>query len=175
MTQRHSLCATCLIVEYGDVKREEPHRFPTALKVAPGATERPAPRDSPGCPPWPVHLPERPQVALARYMQILSVDLRKQLDGRAINIHHSFLPGFKGARPYGRAYDRGVKLVGATAHYVTPDPDEGPIIEQDVVRVDHSHDPDELVTTAAMSRPRCSPAPSGGTARAVCRPTGTAQ
>ncbi|MER6977468.1 formyltetrahydrofolate deformylase [Streptomyces carpinensis] len=85
-------------------------------------------------------------VVLARYMQILSDDLCKRLDGRAINIHHSFLPSFKGARPYLQAHQRGVKLVGATAHYVTPDLDEGPIIEQDVVRVDHSHDPDELVT-----------------------------
>ncbi|MFG2030576.1 formyltetrahydrofolate deformylase [Streptomyces sp. NPDC048825] len=85
-------------------------------------------------------------VVLARYMQILSDDLCKRLEGRAINIHHSFLPSFKGARPYLQAHQRGVKLVGATAHYVTPDLDEGPIIEQDVVRVDHSHDPDELVT-----------------------------
>ncbi|MGP3991855.1 formyltetrahydrofolate deformylase [Streptomyces sp. 3N207] len=85
-------------------------------------------------------------VVLARYMQILSDDLCKHLDGRAINIHHSFLPSFKGARPYVQAHVRGVKLVGATAHYVTPDLDEGPIIEQDVVRVNHSHDPDELVT-----------------------------
>jgi formyltetrahydrofolate deformylase len=85
-------------------------------------------------------------VVLARYMQVLSDDLCKQLDGRAINIHHSFLPSFKGARPYNQAYDRGVKLVGATAHYVTPELDEGQIIEQDVVRVDHSLDPDELVT-----------------------------
>jgi formyltetrahydrofolate deformylase len=78
-------------------------------------------------------------------MQILSDDACKRLDGRAINIHHSFLPGFKGARPYHQAHERGVKLVGATAHYVTPDLDEGPIIEQDVIRVDHSLDPDELV------------------------------
>ncbi|MEW2404346.1 formyltetrahydrofolate deformylase [Streptomyces sp. NPDC046862] len=85
-------------------------------------------------------------VILARYMQILSDDLCKQLDGRAINIHHSFLPSFKGARPYAQAHRRGVKLVGATAHYVTPDLDEGPIIEQGVVRVDHSRDPDELAT-----------------------------
>ncbi|CAL9283988.1 formyltetrahydrofolate deformylase [Streptomyces olindensis] len=85
-------------------------------------------------------------VVLARYMQILSDDLCKQLDGKAINIHHSFLPSFKGARPYVQAHERGVKLVGATAHYVTPDLDEGPIIEQDVVRVDHSRTPDELVT-----------------------------
>ncbi|AZM58456.1 MULTISPECIES: formyltetrahydrofolate deformylase [unclassified Streptomyces] len=85
-------------------------------------------------------------VVLARYMQILSDDLCKQLEGRAINIHHSFLPSFKGARPYDQAHARGVKLVGATAHYVTPDLDEGQIIEQDVVRVDHSLDPGELVT-----------------------------
>lgn len=84
-------------------------------------------------------------VVLARYMQILSDDLCKGLEGHAINIHHSFLPGFKGARPYGQAYERGVKLVGATAHYVTSDLDEGQIIEQDVVRVDHSLDPDDLV------------------------------
>jgi formyltetrahydrofolate deformylase len=76
-------------------------------------------------------------VILARYMQILSDDLCKQLEGRAINIHHSILPSFKGARPYFQAYDRGVKLVGATAHYVTADLDEGPIIEQTVERVDH--------------------------------------
>jgi formyltetrahydrofolate deformylase len=85
-------------------------------------------------------------VVLARYMQVLSNDLCTQLRGRAINIHHSFLPGFKGAKPYHQAYDRGVKLVGATAHYVTPDLDEGPIIEQEVFRVDHSLDPDALVT-----------------------------
>lgn len=85
-------------------------------------------------------------VVLARYMQVLSNDLCTSLQGRAINIHHSFLPGFKGAKPYHQAYDRGVKLVGATAHYVTPDLDEGPIIEQEVFRVDHSLDPDALVT-----------------------------
>jgi formyltetrahydrofolate deformylase len=77
-------------------------------------------------------------VVLARYMQILSGDLCKYLDGRAINIHHSMLPSFKGARPYHQAHDRGVKLIGATAHYVTPDLDEGPIIEQNVERVDHT-------------------------------------
>ncbi|HEY0888326.1 MAG TPA: formyltetrahydrofolate deformylase [Nocardioides sp.] len=76
-------------------------------------------------------------VVLARYMQILSDDLCQRLAGRAINIHHSFLPSFKGAKPYHQAFDRGVKLVGATAHYVTGDLDEGPIIEQDVLRVDH--------------------------------------
>lgn len=77
-------------------------------------------------------------VVLARYMQILSDGLCRKLEGRAINIHHSILPSFKGARPYHQAYDRGVKLVGATAHYVTADLDEGPIIEQEVARVDHS-------------------------------------
>jgi len=83
-------------------------------------------------------------VVLARYMQILSNDLCKQLAGRAINIHHSFLPSFKGAKPYYQAHDRGVKLIGATAHYVTADLDEGPIIEQDVARVDHSKTVDDL-------------------------------
>jgi formyltetrahydrofolate deformylase len=85
-------------------------------------------------------------VVLARYMQVLSDGLCGELSGRAINIHHSFLPGFKGAKPYHQAYERGVKLVGATAHYVTGDLDEGPIIEQEVFRVDHSVDPDSLVT-----------------------------
>jgi formyltetrahydrofolate deformylase len=83
-------------------------------------------------------------VVLARYMQVLPDEVCKHLEGRAINIHHSFLPSFKGARPYHQAHDRGVKLVGATAHYVTPDLDEGPIIEQDVVRVDHALDPEDL-------------------------------
>jgi formyltetrahydrofolate deformylase len=77
-------------------------------------------------------------VVLARYMQVLSDDLCRKLSGKAINIHHSFLPSFKGAKPYYQAHDRGVKLIGATAHYVTADLDEGPIIEQDVARVDHS-------------------------------------
>ncbi|MEQ0562068.1 formyltetrahydrofolate deformylase [Amycolatopsis sp. NEAU-NG30] len=85
-------------------------------------------------------------VVLARYMQVLSDALCRKLEGRAINIHHSFLPGFKGAKPYHQAYDRGVKYVGATAHYVTPDLDEGPIIEQEVQRVDHTYSPRELVT-----------------------------
>ncbi|MBT8163546.1 MULTISPECIES: formyltetrahydrofolate deformylase [Arthrobacter] len=85
-------------------------------------------------------------VVLARYMQVLSDGLCRKLEGRAINIHHSFLPGFKGARPYHQAYDRGVKLVGATAHYVTADLDEGPIIEQEVIRVDHSYGPTALST-----------------------------
>ena len=83
-------------------------------------------------------------VVLARYMQILSNDMCKSLAGRAINIHHSFLPSFKGAKPYYQAHDRGVKLIGATAHYVTADLDEGPIIEQDVARVDHSDTVDDL-------------------------------
>jgi formyltetrahydrofolate deformylase len=85
-------------------------------------------------------------VVLARYMQVLSNDLCRALDGRAINIHHSFLPSFKGAKPYHQAYDRGVKLIGATAHYVTSDLDEGPIIDQDVARADHSLAPDDLVS-----------------------------
>lgn len=84
-------------------------------------------------------------VVLARYMQILSDDLCRTLAGRVINIHHSFLPSFKGARPYAQAHDRGVKLIGATAHYVTGDLDEGPIIEQDVERVDHTRTVDDLV------------------------------
>ncbi|CAG2293283.1 MULTISPECIES: formyltetrahydrofolate deformylase [Burkholderia] len=83
-------------------------------------------------------------VVLARYMQILSPNMCAQLAGRAINIHHSFLPSFKGAKPYYQAFDRGVKLIGATAHYVTTDLDEGPIIEQEVERVDHSMTPDQL-------------------------------
>ena len=86
-------------------------------------------------------------VVLARYMQILSDDLCRHLSGRAINIHHSFLPSFKGAKPYHKAFDRGVKLIGATAHYVTGDLDEGPIIEQDVTRVDHTLSPDQLVAS----------------------------
>jgi formyltetrahydrofolate deformylase len=84
-------------------------------------------------------------VVLARYMQILSPALCEALSGRIINIHHSFLPGFKGANPYKQAHERGVKLIGATAHFVTSDLDEGPIIEQNVVRVDHSRTPAELV------------------------------
>jgi len=84
-------------------------------------------------------------VVLARYMQILSPELCAALEGRIINIHHSFLPGFKGANPYRQAHQRGVKLIGATAHFVTSDLDEGPIIEQNVVRVDHSRSPAELV------------------------------
>ncbi|MDS4021588.1 MAG: formyltetrahydrofolate deformylase [Candidatus Competibacter sp.] len=88
-------------------------------------------------------------VVLARYMQILSPELCQALAGRAINIHHSFLPGFKGAKPYHQAYARGVKLIGATAHFVTANLDEGPIIEQEVERVDHAHTPEQL---AAVGR-----------------------
>jgi len=84
-------------------------------------------------------------VVLARYMQILSDGLSAKLVGRCINIHHSFLPGFKGAKPYHQAHERGVKLIGATAHYVTSDLDEGPIIEQDVERISHRDTPDDLV------------------------------
>ena len=84
-------------------------------------------------------------VVLARYMQILSDDLAATFAGRCINIHHSFLPGFKGAKPYHQAHERGVKLIGATAHYVTGDLDEGPIIEQDVERISHADSPDCLV------------------------------
>jgi formyltetrahydrofolate deformylase len=88
-------------------------------------------------------------VVLARYMQVLSARLCDQLPGRIINIHHSFLPSFRGARPYQQAYDRGVKLIGATAHYVTADLDEGPIIEQETARVDHTLTPQQL---AAVGR-----------------------
>ena len=84
-------------------------------------------------------------VVLARYMQVLSNDFAAYLSGRCINIHHSFLPGFKGARPYHQAFERGVKLIGATAHYVTADLDEGPIIEQDVERITHADMPDNLI------------------------------
>jgi formyltetrahydrofolate deformylase len=97
-------------------------------------------------------------VVLARYMQILSNNLCVELAGKAINIHHSFLPGFKGARPYYQAYDRGVKLIGATAHYVTSDLDEGPIIEQSVQPVDHTMGPEKLTAagrdteTVALAR-----------------------
>jgi formyltetrahydrofolate deformylase len=83
-------------------------------------------------------------IVLARYMQVLSGEVCKRVEGRMINIHHSFLPSFKGAKPYHQAHARGVKLIGATAHYVTPDLDEGPIIEQDVIRVDHTLAPERL-------------------------------
>ncbi|GGH06588.1 formyltetrahydrofolate deformylase [Alsobacter metallidurans] len=84
-------------------------------------------------------------VVLARYMQVLSDGLAAKLTGRCINIHHSFLPGFKGAKPYHQAHERGVKLIGATAHYVTSDLDEGPIIDQDVERISHRDTPEDLV------------------------------
>jgi formyltetrahydrofolate deformylase len=84
-------------------------------------------------------------VVLARYMQVLSDDLTRRLEGRAINIHHSFLPAFKGANPYKQAYQRGVKLIGATSHYVTSDLDEGPIIEQDLARISHADTAEDLV------------------------------
>ncbi|MBX5105801.1 formyltetrahydrofolate deformylase [Rhizobium lentis] len=85
-------------------------------------------------------------IVLARYMQVLSDQLCKQMSGRIINIHHSFLPSFKGANPYKQAYQRGVKLIGATAHYVTADLDEGPIIEQDTARITHAQSPDDYVS-----------------------------
>jgi formyltetrahydrofolate deformylase len=85
-------------------------------------------------------------IVLARFMQILSPEFVAEFEGRIVNIHHSFLPGFKGANPYAQAHARGVKLIGATAHFVTADLDEGPIIEQNVVRVEHSHSKDELVS-----------------------------
>ena len=93
-------------------------------------------------------------VVLARYMQVLSDDLCRSLRGRAINIHHSFLPGFKGAKPYHQAHARGVKLTGATAHYVTADLDEGPIIEQIVERVDHTFTPEKLAAAGRDSECR---------------------
>jgi len=85
-------------------------------------------------------------VVLARYMQVLSADMCRELAGRVVNIHHSFLPGFKGARPYEQAHARGVKLIGATAHFATTDLDEGPIIEQALERVDHAFSPEQLLS-----------------------------
>jgi formyltetrahydrofolate deformylase len=93
-------------------------------------------------------------VVLARYMQILTDDLCRQLEGRAINIHHSMLPSFKGARPYHQAHARGVKFIGATAHYVTADLDEGPIIEQEMLRVDHSSSPEQLTARGREAETR---------------------
>lgn len=107
-------------------------------------------------------------VVLARYMQILSDALTKRLFGNVINIHHSFLPGFKGGWPYQQAYDRGVKLIGATAHYVTANLDEGPIIEQDVARVTHADEPRHLRRRAAESNPVCWYRPWTGTWHDVC-------
>jgi formyltetrahydrofolate deformylase len=83
-------------------------------------------------------------IVLARYMQVLSDEMCSDYEGKIINIHHSFLPGFKGGKPYHQAYERGVKIIGATAHFATTDLDEGPIIEQDTVRVDHSHTPEKM-------------------------------
>jgi formyltetrahydrofolate deformylase len=94
-------------------------------------------------------------VVLARYMQILSSDFCSKLPGKILNIHHSFLPSFKGAKPYHQAHARGVKLIGATCHYVTADLDEGPIIEQEVARVDHAHSPDELVAAGRDLESTC--------------------
>jgi formyltetrahydrofolate deformylase len=94
-------------------------------------------------------------VVLARYMQILSSDFCAKLPGKILNIHHSFLPSFKGARPYHQAHARGVKLIGATCHYVTADLDEGPIIDQEVARVDHAHSPDELVAAGRDLESTC--------------------
>ncbi|MGA0541006.1 formyltetrahydrofolate deformylase [Neotabrizicola sp. VNH66] len=85
-------------------------------------------------------------IVLARYMQVLSDEMCREMSGRIINIHHSFLPSFKGANPYKQAYERGVKLIGATSHYVTADLDEGPIIEQDIVRITHAQSPDDYVS-----------------------------
>lgn len=104
-------------------------------------------------------------VVLARYMQILSPGFLEAIGCPLINIHHSFLPAFTGAAPYQRARERGVKLIGATAHYVTEVLDEGPIIEQDVVRVDHTHTVDDLVRVGATSNAQCFPAPCSGTAK----------
>ena len=101
-----------------------------------------------------VHETESELVVLARYMQVLSDDLCRRLRGHAINIHHSFLPGFKGAKPYHQAHARGVKLTGATAHYVTADLDEGPIIEQVVQRVDHTYTPEKLAAAGRDSECR---------------------
>jgi formyltetrahydrofolate deformylase len=112
------------------------HHIPV---TAPPPRRRPRPSSSRSSRPKGAEL-----VVLARYMQVLSDDLCRKLAGRAINIHHSFLPSFKGAKPYYQAHDRGVKLIGATAHYVTADLDEGPIIEQDVARVDHSKTVEDL-------------------------------
>jgi formyltetrahydrofolate deformylase len=93
-------------------------------------------------------------IILARYMQVLSDQLCRKLSGQVINIHHSFLPGFKGAKPYHRAYERGVKMVGATAHYVTPELDEGPIISQDVSIVDHADTVEDLIAQGQETESR---------------------
>lgn len=101
---------------------------------------------------WELHQAEKIDfVVLARYMQILSPKMCQRISGKAINIHHSFLPSFKGAKPYFQAFDRGVKLVGSTAHYVTSDLDEGPIIEQGIERVDHTYDVRDLTTVGSTT------------------------
>jgi formyltetrahydrofolate deformylase len=101
---------------------------------------------------WELHQQEKIDLlVLARYMQILSPEMCRRVSGKAINIHHSFLPSFKGAKPYFQAFDRGVKLVGATAHFVTSDLDEGPIIEQGIERVDHTHDVKALTTVGSTT------------------------
>ena len=114
-------------------------------------------------------------VVLARYMQILTPELCERLEGMAINIHHSFLPGFKGANPYKQAHARGVKLIGATAHFVTSDLDEGPIIEQNVVRVDHSRSPASSSPSARTRRAAPSARPSSGSPSAACCATAPAR
>ena len=113
-------------------------------------------------------------VVLARYMQVLSDELTGRLAGRTINIHHSFLPSFKGAKPYHQAYDRGVKTVGATAHYVNAELDEGPIISQQVVEVDHTYTADDLVAVGRDAECVALRTPCAGTARAgsCCWATG---
>ena len=111
---------------------------------------------------------------LARYMQIISDELCTELTGKAINIHHSFLPSFKGAKPYHQAHARGVKLIGATAHYVTAALDEGPIIEQEVIRVDHAaHRRSSSSRWAATWRAGPSPRPCSGTPSTACCWTAT--
>ena len=102
-------------------------------------------------------------VVLARYMRVLPPWFVDRVGTRMINIHHSFLPSFAGARPYAQAHERGVKVIGATAHYVTPDLDEGPIIAQQVLPVSHRDDPDRSSAAAATSRPSCSPKRCGCT------------
>ena len=120
-------------IDFGDIPF---HYLPVAKRDQDGA----------GGEAWEIIGPSRAEVVvLARYMQILSDGFAAKLRGRCINIHHSFLPGFKGAKPYHQAHARGVKLIGATAHFVTSDLDEGPIIEQDVERISHRDTPDDLV------------------------------
>ena len=107
-------------------------------------------------------------IVLARYMQILSDEFTAWLSGRCINIHHSFLPGFKGAKPYHQAHERGVKIIGATAHYVTGDLDEGPIIAQDVEQVSHADTPTTSSARGATSSAACWRAPWRCTSRTAC-------